>query len=255
MVALRIGFSALLLVVVRRPSRRGASREAIGAAVLLGLILAAMNSIFYVAISRIPLGVAVTIEFWGPLAVAVSGSRRPRDFVWVVMAAVGIYILAGARFSADDMLGVAAAFVAGACWAVYIPTGGRVGRLWPDGRGLSLAMVVATAVVVPLTLLAGGFGGLLAQPTAIGAGFVVAMFSSTIPYTLEIAALRRLPSSTFGVLMSLEPAIAALVGFVVLGQVLGIHDVAAIVLVAIASAGASLSARSLRTAPGELEAA
>ncbi|HEX8939611.1 MAG TPA: EamA family transporter [Candidatus Limnocylindrales bacterium] len=258
-VAMRIGFSALLLAVLRPPRRRslpGDLRDdAVRWAVLLGVVLAAMNAIFYVAISRIPLGVAVTIEFWGPLAVAVTGSRRLRDLAWVVLAAAGIYLLAGGRLSADDLLGVAAAFVAGGCWATYILAGGRVARLWPDGRGLSLAMLVATAVIVPVTLLGPGFGGLVAAPLAIGGGLVVALFSSAIPYTLEIAALGRVRSATFGVLMSLEPAIAALVGLVVLGQLLDLPEVVAIGLVAVASAGASLSARGLEVAPGELEAA
>lgn len=254
-VAMRIGFSAVLLALRRPPRLRAVPRASLGWAVLLGLVLAAMNAIFYVAISRIPLGVAVTIEFWGPLAVAVVGSRRPLDLVWVALAAVGIYLLAGGRLAADDLVGVAAAFAAGLCWAAYILAGARVARLWPDGRGLSLAMLVATAVVVPITLLGPGFGALATAPAAIGGGVIVALFSSAIPYTLEIAALGRVSSATFGVLMSLEPAIAALVGLVFLGQLLGLHDAVAIGLVAVASAGASLSARALQVAPGELESA
>lgn len=254
-VSMRIFFGALMLLVFQPLRLRGATRTALGYCVLLGLILVSMNSLFYVALSRIPLGVAVTIEFSGPLAVAVLGSRRWLDLVWVVLAGAGIYILAGGRLVADDAVGVAAVFGAGICWALYIVTGRRMARHWPDGRGLTLAMLVASAVVLPVTLVLSDSRPLLVAPLAIFGGVVVALFSSAIPYTAELAALRRLPAATFGVLMSLEPAIAAIVGFVLLGQVLGAHDLVAIACVAVASAGASLSARRLATTPGELESA
>ncbi|MBM4409445.1 MAG: EamA family transporter, partial [Chloroflexi bacterium] len=150
-VALRTAFSAAILLVLR-PPRRAAGSEAWRLAILLGLVMAAMNTLFYLSISRIPLGVAVTLEFSGPLLVAVAGSRRPRDFVWVALAAVGIYLLAGARLTADDALGVAAALAAGACWAAFIVVGGRLARAWPDGRGLTVSLLTGTAVVVPLAL-------------------------------------------------------------------------------------------------------
>jgi inner membrane transporter RhtA len=255
MVAARIVFGAALLLVFQRVRIRGATRAALLSCLALGLVLAAMNSLFYVGLSRIPLGVAVTIEFWGPLAVAVIGSRRPLDLLWVALAAAGIYVLAGGRLGAEDFVGVAAVFGAGFCWALYIGVGGRVAREWPDGRGLTLAMLVASAAVLPVMLLASDAGPLLVSPLALAGGLAIALFSSAIPYTLEIAALRRLPAATFGVLMSMEPAIAAAVGFVVLGQVLRTLDLVAIALVAVASAGASLSARHLRATPGELESA
>jgi inner membrane transporter RhtA len=254
-VAMRIVFGAALVAAFQRPRVRGASRSALFGCLALGVILATMNSLFYVGLSRIPLGVAVTIEFWGPLTVAVLGSRRPLDLVWVVLAAAGIYTLAGGRLQADDLVGVAAVFGAGFCWALYIGIGGRVAREWPDGRGLTLAMLVASALIIPPTLTLGDVRPLLVAPLALGGGLIVALFSSAIPYTCEIAALRRLPAATFGVLMSLEPAIAAAVGFVLLGQVLDDMDLVAIALVALASAGASLSARRLATTPGELESA
>jgi inner membrane transporter RhtA len=254
-VAMRILFGAVLLVLFQRAHVRGAGRGALLACVALGLILAAMNSLFYVALSRIPLGVAVTIEFWGPLTVAVIGSRRLLDLVWVGLAAVGIYILTGGRVGADDLVGVAAVFGAGFCWALYIGVGGRVAREWPDGRGLTIAMLVASAAVLPVTLALSDVRPLLVAVPALAGGLVIALFSSAIPYTLEIAALRRLPAATFGVLMSLEPAIAAGFGFLLLGQVLGTSDLVAIALVAVASAGASLTARRLAATPGELEAA
>ena len=251
-VTMRIAFGAVLLLIFQPVRLRGASREALATCIALGLILAAMNSLFYVALTRIPLGVAVTIEFWGPLTVAVLGSRRWLDLVWVAMAGAGIYILAGGRLEADDLVGVMAVFGAGFCWALYIGIGGRVAREWPDGRGLTLAMVVASALVVPVTLTLSDVRPLLVAPLALAGGLVVALFSSVIPYTFEIAALRRLPAATFGVLMSLEPAIAAAVGFFLLGQVLAATDLLAIGFVALASAGASISARRLVTAPGEL---
>ncbi len=253
-VMMRTVYATILLVIFQRARIRGASRVALLSCLGLGVILAAMNTLFYVGISRIPLGVAVTIEFWGPLAVAVLGSRRPLDLLWVVLAATGIYTLAGGRLQADDAVGVVAVFGAGFCWANYIGVGGRVAQEWPDGRGLTIAMVVSSTIVVPLTLILGDLRPLLVQPGAIAAGIVVAVCSSVIPYTCEIAALRRLPAATFGVLMSLEPAIAALMGFLLLGQVLRLEDLIAIALVAVASAGASLSARRLASAPGELEA-
>jgi len=254
-VTMRIAFGAIMLLAFQRARVRGVERSALLSCLALGIVVAAMNSLFYVALSRIPLGVAVTIEFWGPLTVAVLGSRRPLDLVWVALAAAGIYVLAGGRLEADDAVGVVAALGAGSCWALYIGVGGRVAREWPDGRGLTLAMLVATAAIVPVSLTLSDLRPVLAAPAVLAGGVAIALFSSALPYTFEIAALRRLPAATFGVLMSLEPAIAAAVGFVLLRQVLAVQDLVAIAFVALASAGASLSARRLATAPGELESA
>jgi len=254
-VTLRIVFSAILLLALRRPRPRSVPRAALVSAALLGVDLALMNTVFYFSLSRIPLAVAVTIEFWGPLAVAVVGSRRAADFAWAVLAAIAIYILTGGRVVADDALGVAAAFGAGGLWALYIPLGGRVARDWPDGRGLSLAMLVAAVISLSVAAATGAVGQAFGSPSLIVGGVVIALFSSAIPYSLEIAALDRIPASTFGVLMSIEPAVAAVVGFIVLGEALSAPEVAAIGMVVVASAGASLSARTLAVAPGELESA
>jgi inner membrane transporter RhtA len=256
-VAMRIFFGALMLLAIRPLRVRGVSRAALLSCIGLGLVLAAMNSLFFVALSRIPIGVAVTIEFWGPLAVAVLGSRRALDLVWVVLAGAGIYVLAGGRLMADDAVGVIAAAASGLCWAIYIGVAGKVAHYWPDQRGLTLAMLVATALIMPVAVVFAGSDvrPLLTAPLALAGGAVVALFSSAIPYTVEIAALGRMRAATFGVLMSLEPAIAAGVGFVLLGQVLGAQELIAIACVALASAGASLSARRLVTAPGTLESA
>jgi inner membrane transporter RhtA len=250
-VTLRIVFSALLLLVLRPPRLGVVPRGAWVSAVLLGLDLVLMNTLFYFSLSRIPLAVAVTIEFWGPLAVAVVGSRRARDFAWVVLAAIAIYILTGSRLIADDALGVAAAFAAGALWAIYIPIGGRVAREWPDGRGLTVAMAVAGALSLLVAAAGGALGQALGSPSLILGGLVIALFSSAIPYSLEIAALDRIPAATFGVLMSIEPAVAALVGLVFLGQGLSALEVVAIAMIVVASAGASLSARSMPIAPAD----
>lgn len=253
-VALRIVVGAAMLVAFGRLQVRGSSRGALASCVLLGAILAAMNALFYLAISRIPLGVTVTIEFSGPLTVAILGSRRWLDVVWVALAAAGIYILAGGRLDASDLAGVAAALGAGACWGAYIVTGRHMARDWPDGRGLTLAMVVAAVLIVPVALVGSDVKPLLAAPAALAAGVAVALFSSVIPYTVEIAALRRLRAATFGVLMSLEPGIAAGMGFLLLGQTVDLRDVTAIAFVVVASAGASVSARHFAATPGELEA-
>ncbi len=254
-VTLRIVFSALLLLVLRPPRPSAVARSAWVSAALLGIDLALMNTLFYFSLSRIPLAVAVTIEFWGPLAVAVVGSRRARDFAWVGLAGTAIYILTGGRLVADDALGIAAAFGAGALWALYIPIGGRVARDWGDGRGLSLAMPIAAAMSLSLAAASGVVGQAFGNLQLIVGGIVIALFSSAIPYSLEIAALDRIPAPTFGVLMSIEPAIAALVGFIVLGEALSSPELAAIGMVVVASAGASLSARSVSVAPGQLESA
>ncbi len=259
-VAMRTLFAAAILVLLRRglplpPPDLARRREAILGALGLGLSLAVMNTAFYTALGRIPLGVAVTIEFTGPLSVAVLGRRRALDLAWVVLAAAGIWVLAGGRLAGGDALGVVAAFVAGASWAAYILVGGRVARAWPGGDALTAALLVSSALVGPLALAFGGLLDALRQPDVAAAGVVVAIFASVVPYRLEIAALGRLAASTFGVLMSLEPAVAAAVGFVILGQVLSGPEVAAIAAVAAACAGASWSARRAGVAPGELEAA
>ena len=252
-VGLRIVLAAIFMLVWR-PPQRGVGRRAWRYAIALGVAMAAMNTLFYLSITRIPLGVAVTIEFCGPLAVAVLGSRRARDLLWAILAGVGIYVLAGGRLEAGDAVGVLAAAGAGMCWAVFILVGGRLARAWPDGRGLSVTLGVAALIVLPIALLDGAVGSIVAEPGVLLGGLTLAAFSSAIPYTLELLAMRRIPSATYGVLMSLEPAVAAIVGFLLLGQVLAPGDVGAIALVGVASAGASLTARRLLVTPGQLEA-
>jgi inner membrane transporter RhtA len=238
---LRLGIAALVLLAVWRPSLAGHSRADVLTAVAFGLALGTMNWAIYSAMDRIPIGVAVTIEFAGPLGLAVALSRRPRDVVWVVLAAAGILLLTN-PFGASDLdgAGVALALLAAAAWAVYIPLSVRTGTLFPGGRGLAIAMLVGALLVAPAGIAQGGAE--LLAPALLAQGAVVALASSVIPYSLELESLRRIPARVFGVLMSLEPAVAALAGFVVLGQALGALDLAAIGLVVIASAGAAAGA-------------
>ena len=205
--------------------------------VAFGVALGLMNWSIYEAMDRIPLGVAVTIEFAGPLAVAVAGSRRPLDGLWIVLAAAGILLLADPGGGSADAAGVLFALLAAVCWSAYIVLSKRVGQVFPGGSGLALAMVVGTLVALPAGLHQGA-GGLL-EPHVLAVGLAVALASSVLPYSLELEALRRLPAAVFGVLMSLEPAVAALAGWVVLDQVLGARELLAIALVVVASAGAA----------------
>jgi inner membrane transporter RhtA len=235
-VFLRIAFAALLLLAIWRPPLRLGEGEARRDVVLLGLVLAGMNLSFYLALDRIPLGIAVTLEFVGPLGVAIAGSRRRLDLVWAGLAAAGILLLSPVPGSDLDALGVVLALTAGAFWAAYILLTARVGRALPGGGGLAIAMTVAAIAVIPVGLAEGGDALLDAELLAIG--FAVAVLSSALPYSVELEALRRLPENTFGVLMSLEPAVAATVGFVGLDQDLAAREVVAIGLVLVASAGA-----------------
>ena len=238
-VLLRILLAAVILVALWRPDVRGRSRADWWLIAAFGLCLAGMNFAFYEAIDRIPLGVGVTFEFVGPLGVAVYGSRRALDLLWVLLAGAGIALLAdpGGGF---DGVGVALALLAGAFWAAYILVSARMGKTIPGGSGLALAMVAASALVLPFGVAEGGAE--LLDPAVLGMGLGVAIMSSAVPYSLEFEALKRLPAGIFGVLMSLEPAMAALAGFVVLGEVLGARELAAIGLVVVASAGAARGA-------------
>jgi inner membrane transporter RhtA len=239
-VFLRVLFAALVLVALWRPSLRGHSRRALRLVAVFGVVLACMNLAFYAALDRIPLGVAVTFEFVGPLGVAVAGSRRALDLLWVALAAIGILLLSDFGGADLDALGVGLALLAGALWAAYILLSARLGREFEGADGLALAMVVGTVVLVPVGVADGG--GDLLVPWILAVAAAVAVLSSAIPYTLEMEALRRMPTGVFGVLMSLEPAVAALAGLIVLGEELVAREVVAILFVVAASAGASRGA-------------
>jgi inner membrane transporter RhtA len=248
-VLLRLGLSALLLLVIARPTVRHRTRADIGWAVAFGLVLAAMNATFYASLDRIPLGLAVTIEFVGPLTVAVLGSRRPLDVVWVALAALGV-LLPTATGGGLDLVGVVLALIAGVCWGIYILLAQRVGATFPGASGLAIALTVGTIVLLPYGVASGGDG--LLDPSVLSRGLAVAVLSSAVPYSLELAALRRMRASVFGVLMSMEPAFAAMSGLAFLGQHLELREWAAVACVTVASVGATSTARNAAvvTEPG-----
>ena len=245
---LRLGFAAVVLLAVWRPRPSQHAPADLRLAVAFGAVLGAMNFSFYLALDRIPLGPAVTIEFLGPLLVAVLGSRRRLDLLWVVLAGAGIVLLGGDLGGEDglDPLGVVLALVAALFWAGYILLAARAGQRFRGGTGLTFAMCVAALVPLGPGLVAGGEA--LLEPRLLLVGLAVALLSSVVPYSLETEALRRMPANVFGVLMSLEPAVAAASGFLVLGQELVPRELVAIALVVCASAGAT---RSLPPSPPE----
>jgi inner membrane transporter RhtA len=245
-VALRLLFSAAVLLLLWRPSLRALREAGARDTVLFGLTLAGMNTCFYLALDRIPLGIAVTLEFAGPLGVAFAASRRRSDVVWATLAAVGILLLSPTPGTGIDAVGAVLALLAGAFWGAYIILSQRVGRAMPGGSGLAIAMAIAAVLALPAGIVEGGDA--LLRPELLAIAFGVAMLSSAIPYSIELEALRRLPRGVFGVLMSLEPAVAATLGFVLLGQDLAARELVAIGFVVAASAGA------LRAAPPAAEA-
>jgi inner membrane transporter RhtA len=239
-VTLRLVFAAAVLLVVWRPSLR-ITRQELPVILGFGLVLAVMNLCFYQALTRIPLGVTVTIEFVGPLAVSVIGARRWLHGLWALLAAIGVFALTEASGGHIDLIGVLFALAAATCWGIYIPLSAALGARTSGGRGLALAMAVGGLITLPLGVATAGPA--MFSPAALAAGFGVALLSSALPYSIELEALRRIPPRVFGILMSLEPAVAALVGLVVLGQGLRPTQWVAIACVVIASAGATRTQR------------
>ncbi|MBC9727166.1 DMT family transporter [Streptomyces sp. TRM68367] len=235
-VTLRLLVAAIVLLVVCRPRLRGHSRADWGTVIVFGITMAAMNGLFYQALARIPLGPAVTLEVLGPLALSVLASRRAINALWAALALAGVFLLGGGGFGSLDPAGVAFALGAGAMWAAYIVFSARTGRRFPQADGLALAMAVAALLFLPLGVVESG--AKLLDPTTVALGAAVAVLSSVLPYTLELLALRHLPAAAFAILMSLEPAVAATAGFLVLNQTLSAAEAAAIALVVAASMGA-----------------
>lgn len=247
--ALRLGFAAVILLAVIRPQVRGWDRRTWLGVVALGAGLAGMNALIYLSIDRIPLGVAVTVELLGPLAVAVAGTRRARDLAWVALAALGVVLLGfDGGGVALDLAGLLLAAGAAAFWALYIVASARLGPRARGVDGLAMAMLVAALVVVPLGA-APAMTAVSAQPVLLLVFAGIAVLTSAVPYALEFLALKRMPTRVFGVLSSLGPAVAALAGLIVLGQLLTGIQLLAIALVIGASIGAVATARPRRVRP------
>jgi inner membrane transporter RhtA len=235
-VALRIGLSGAALLLVCRPRLRGRSRADLLTVVGYGLALGGMNLCFYEAISRIPLGAAVTLEVLGPLALSVLAARGVLRWVWAGLALAGVVLLGMAGFTGLSPVGAAFALAAGALWACYILLAQRAGRSYDRLDGLALGLGVAALLVAPVGIAAAGTA--LLDPTVLALGAAVAVLSSLLPYSLEMSSLRSVPAATFAVVMSLSPAVAALAGAVVLGQPLSPVGAVAIALVVAANVGA-----------------
>jgi inner membrane transporter RhtA len=236
MVTIRLFFSAAILMAVFRPSLRGRTRGDWITAAAFGVALATMNALFYLALTRLHLGATVTIEYLGPLVLSVVVSRRVSAWVWAVLAFVGVALLGRGGFDHLDPVGVAFALGAGIMWAAYVLLSARAGGRFARLDGLAIAMTVSAILMIPFGVVTAGPA--LLDPMVLVLGIGIAVLSSTIPYGLELFALRRLPAATFSILLSLTPALAALAGLLILHQALTVTDAVAIGLVVAASMGA-----------------
>jgi inner membrane transporter RhtA len=239
--ALRLAIAALVLCAAGRPGVRTWSGAAWRAAAVLGVTMAAMNLVFYLSLRTVPLGTAVTVEFLGPLLLALAQTRRVADALWAVLAAGGVVLLGLGSGGGTPVGGLALAFVAGLCWAGYIVFSARLGRLVPGTGGLAAALAVGAVLVLPFG--ASGAAAVVHRPALLIGAAAVAFLSSVLPYALEMNALRRIPTRVFGILMSLEPGAAAVAGLLVLHQRLGFREITALVLVSLASLGVTLGNR------------
>ena len=240
--ALRLALGTLILVIVFKPWRLRFTAEQRLPLLLYGLALGAMNYLFYLSIQRIPLGIAVALEFTGPLAVALFGSRRPLDLVWVILAVLGLWFLLplGQDVAQVDLTGALLALGAGACWAVYILTGQRAGEEHGPAT-VAMGSLIAAVVFVPLGMLQAS--DTLFQWSLLPLGLAIAVLSTALPYSLEMIALTRMPTRTFGTLMSMEPALAALSGMIFLGETLTFTQTLALGAIILASMGSTLTMR------------
>ena len=241
--SLRIGISAILLLVVYRPNLFKITPKQWKIVIPYGLSLGAMNLIFYLAIERIPIGLAVTMEFIGPLVVAVLGSKRLLDYLWVVLAAAGIFLIAPWSDNGVDLLGVVFALLAGALWAAYIVLGGKISKIMKGGEAVATGMLFASLLILPFGFLGNGLNSL--TPTYLYLGIALALLSSAIPFTLEMKALGQLPARTFSILMSLEPAAASICGLIFLQEHLTFNEILAVISVVIASVGSTITSRKI----------
>ena len=243
--SLRIGISAIILLIANRPNFKKITNSQWRLVIPYGICLGAMNLVFYFSIERIPIGLAVTLEFIGPLLLAVIGSKRILDFLWVALAAFGIVLIAPWTGDGVDFLGLSLALLAGAFWAAYIVLGGKVSKVMDGNKAVSVGMIVASILVVPFGIFSEGILNL--TPSLFGFGIALALLSSAIPFTLEMNALRVIPAKTFSILMSLEPAMAAVCAFLFLQEYLVFNEILAIILVITASVGATLTVKKQTT--------
>ncbi|RKS17895.1 inner membrane transporter RhtA [Flavobacterium endophyticum] len=239
--SLRIGISAIILLAVYRPNLRKITLDQWKFVLPYGLCLGAMNLVFYFAIEKIPIGLAVTLEFIGPLMVAVLGSKRIVDFLWVLLAAAGIILIAPWTTNGVDILGASLALLAGAFWAAYIVLGGKISAIMKGGDAVATGMLFAALLVVPFGIFGEGLNNL--TPQLLGMGIALALLSSAIPFTLEMKALGQLPARTFSILMSLEPAAASICAFIFLQEYLSFNEILAVAFVVTASAGSTITSR------------
>lgn len=239
--SLRIGISAIILLAVYRPNLRKITLDQWKFVLPYGLCLGAMNLVFYFAIERIPIGLAVTLEFIGPLMVAVLGSKRIVDFLWVLLAAAGIILIAPWTTNGVDILGASLALLAGAFWAAYIVLGGKISAIMKGGDAVATGMLFAALLVVPFGIFGEGLNNL--TPHLLCMGIALALLSSAIPFTLEMKALGQLPARTFSILMSLEPAAASICAFIFLQEYLSFNEILAVAFVVTASAGSTITSR------------
>ncbi|MDY0907264.1 DMT family transporter [Pedobacter sp. CFBP9032] len=239
--SLRIGLSAAILLIAFRPNLFKLNPKQWKYVILYGASLGMMNMVFYLAIARIPVGLGVTLEFVGPLILAIFGSRRIIDFIWVALSIIGIALIAPWTSNGLAISGVLLALLAGVFWATYIILGGRISKIMKGGEAVSLGMLVATIIILPFGFLSGGLSHL--SPKLLGLGAALALLSSAIPFTLEIGALKQLPARTFSILMSLEPAMASLAAFAFLQEYLSVTECIAVGCVVVASAGSSFTAK------------
>jgi inner membrane transporter RhtA len=246
---LRLLFGSIALWVIARPELRSRPWRELRLVLVLGVVLVSMNVSFYEAIDRLPLGVAVTVEFLGPLSVAILASRRRLDFLWVALAGNGVALLADTGGKDVHATGLALATLAAVLWALYITVSVPIGKAFPGASGLAPAMLLGAIVITPWGIVSSG--GHLDDPQVLGAAVGVGLLSSALPWSLELEALRRLPTHVFGVALALEPAIAALAGLLFLDERLHVRSWLAIVLVVVASAGAAFEVRRERVEPVE----
>ena len=239
--SLRIGISAIILLAIYRPNLFKITPNQWKIVIYYGLSLGAMNLIFYLAIERIPIGLAVTLEFIGPLLVAVIGSKRLIDYLWVLLATAGIVLIAPWSNNGIDLLGVLFALLAGAFWAAYIVLGTKVSKIMKGGDAVATGMLFASILIVPFGISENGLNNL--TPTFLYLGIALALLSSAIPFTLEMKALAQLPARTFSILMSLEPAAASIFAFIFLQEYLTFNEILAVVFVVIASVGSTITSK------------